>query len=354
MEQNFTEENLYQSPAMTVAHDTRLASSEIAELWKTCMLYSVMNCMMQFFLQHVQDRDIRPLIEEALSIAETRANTAADFLRKDKRAVPRGFGDQDVDLAAPWLFSDLFCLYYIKNQVKVDLSINSMACSMAVRPDIIDFYARCLDSTLRLWKRIADTMLNKGVFIKPPYVSTVEKVDYVKKQSFLGGILGQQRSLLAVEIEQLHFGIITNEVGRTLLTGFRQTARSSVVRSYMERGLKLAGKYISLFGNILREGEVTSPMHWDAFSTVSESTVPPFSDKLMMFHTVSLNDVGIINFAVSLSSSMRSDLIGIFAGIIPEIASYTEDGINIMIDNGWFEEPPRVLDRDKLSNIQKH
>lgn len=31
-----------------------------------------------------------------------------------------------------------------------------------------------------------------------------------------------------------------------------------------------------------------------------------------------------------------------------------EDGINIMIENSWFEEPPRTIDRRELVNDLKH
>jgi hypothetical protein len=32
-----------------------------------------------------------------------------------------------------------------------------------------------------------------------------------------------------------------------------------------------------------------------------------------------------------------------------EIAAFAEDGLNIMIDNGWLEQPPQATDRDKLA-----
>ena len=41
--------------------------------------------------------------------------------------------------------------------------------------------------------------------------------------------------MLSVEIEQLYFGIITNEVGKTLLTGFRQVTPSPELRDYMDK-----------------------------------------------------------------------------------------------------------------------
>jgi nitrogen fixation protein len=33
-----------------------------------------------------------------------------------------------------------------------------------------------------------------------------------------------------------------------------------------------------------------------------------------------------------------------------EILQYAEDGANIMIDNGWREQPPQAPDRDQLAN----
>jgi len=32
-----------------------------------------------------------------------------------------------------------------------------------------------------------------------------------------------------------------------------------------------------------------------------------------------------------------------------EIGAYAEDGANIMIDNGWLEQPPGAADRDLLA-----
>ncbi|MCM2535776.1 DUF3231 family protein [Neobacillus pocheonensis] len=32
------------------------------------------------------------------------------------------------------------------------------------------------------------------------------------------------------------------------------------------------------------------------------------------------------------------------------MAAFAEDGANIMIENGWLEEPPMAVDRDELIN----
>ena len=70
----------------------------------------------------------------------------------------------------------------------------------------------------------------------------------------------------------------------------------------------------------------------------------------MMHHTLLLIAAGFVNYATSMASSPRRDLTAIYTRCMAETASYSNDGTNIMIENGWMEEPPRVVDRDELIN----
>ncbi|MDD4239060.1 MAG: DUF3231 family protein [Desulfotomaculaceae bacterium] len=63
---------------------------------------------------------------------------------------------------------------------------------------------------------------------------------------------------------------------------------------------------------------------------------------------------GITNTAVSLASSPRLDLALMYGRLIVQTADFANDGIKIMIDNGWLEEPPRYVDRSELVNTTKH
>ncbi|WNF35110.1 DUF3231 family protein [Bacillaceae bacterium IKA-2] len=83
------------------------------------------------------------------------------------------------------------------------------------------------------------------------------------------------------------------------------------------------------------------------------STITPYSEKLMMFHTATLNSVGIGHYGRSLGLSPRRDLGANYLRLSAEIALYAEDGTNIMIDNGWLEQPPQATDRDQLNKNQK-
>jgi hypothetical protein len=232
---------------------------------------------------------------------------------------------------------------------KIALNMNSMALTMSARLDVIDFYHKQIDVTMDLWEKIARIMLEKGIFIRPPVITTNEQVDFVKRD-----FLNKNRPLLAIEIEQLYFSITTNEVGQTLLTGFHQVVRSNEVRKYMKQGIDFAGRIIDECSAILRSNGIASSMHWDANGTVTGSTTPPFSDKLMVFLVTIMNAAGIANSAVSLSSSPRPDLALMYGRLIAQTADFANDGAKILIDNGWLEEPPRYVDRSKLVNTTKH
>ena len=82
---------------------------------------------------------------------------------------------------------------------------------------------------------------------------------------------------------------------------------------------------------------------------VTDSKVPPFSDKLMMYHVAALTASGIGQYGVAMSVSPRHDLSVIYARLSAELAHFSDDGANIMINNGWMEYPPVSADRKKLA-----
>jgi spore coat protein CotF len=74
----------------------------------------------------------------------------------------------------------------------------------------------------------------------------------------------------------------------------------------------------------------------------------------MIFHMTMMNAAGISNYAVSLASSPRPDLALMYGKQIVQTADFANDGLKIMIDNGWMEEPPRYIHRSELVNTVKH
>jgi hypothetical protein len=69
----------------------------------------------------------------------------------------------------------------------------------------------------------------------------------------------------------------------------------------------------------------------------------------MMYHTSTAVTIAIDNCGAGLSMSFRSDVAVEFSQLIGRIGKYGKDGIRIMIEQGWMEEPPMATDRKKLA-----
>lgn len=335
-----------------IHHQAPLTSSELANLWRSNTYYAMLRCFYKHFSSTLVDPELRPSVEYCLSILEKRVNRSSEILSMEGQPIPKGFGDEDIDLGTPRLFTDLFIYHYTLNMIKVGIPLSATNFTNSVRTDVRDFYTECITSTTKLANPFIEIMLEKGIYVRPSIINTFKEIDIVKKQNFLSGFLGERRPLLAQEISQLFLGIRTNQIGGALLTGFKQSAKSEQVRAYMARGAEIARKHLSIFNSALQQEDIPVPM--PSGELVTDSTIPPFSDKLMMEHVVVLGGIGVGNYATSVSTSLRHDLSASYVRLITEAANYGEDGINIMIENGWFEEPLRTIDRRELGKEQIH
>lgn len=344
--------NKMQEKAFAAAADAALNATEIAALWNSYMQYTMFTCVFKRFSHTAEDKDVRPIMEDTVDICTQRVNKVAEILNKEGLPIPIGFSDNDVNWKAPRLFSDNYFLYYLINANKIAVGINGLSLVTSGRADVRDFFRHCVDSSMHLFNNTVDVLLSKGLYIRPPVVSVVKTPSYVNNQDFLGGFLSQKRSLLVQEISALFYGIITNNVGKRLLMGFRQTTTSHQVRKFMDRGINMANNLIDTFSASLTRENVPDPIPWDFM--VTDSTTPIFSDKLMMFHTVMITSAGVLNYAASIATSPRHDLMVDYFKAIAGVANYLEDGTNIMIENGWYEEPFRTVDRRELINKLEH
>jgi hypothetical protein len=332
-----------------IEHNVRLTSAEIANLWSSYMSDSMAKCVLRYFLEKVEDTQIKPIIEYALSLAEKHIQTMADIFISEAHPIPQAFTDEDVDVTAPRLFADTFLLTYLKQMARVGVNSNSMALALSTRSDVVHFYTECLASSAELNNKATALKLSKGIYIRPPYISVPENVEFVQKQNFLNGLFGENRPLLAVEIAHLYANVQTNGFGKAMLIGFSHVAKSKDVREYTARGKEVYGKHVQVLGTTMQESDLPIPMTWD--TDVMESTVSPFSDKLMMFHVSALNSVGIGDYGVSISMTMRKDLTVNYSRLATELGLYAQDGAKLMIENTWMEQPPQADDRKALAGV---
>ena len=118
----------------------------------------------------------------------------------------------------------------------------------------------------------------------------------------------------------------------------------------MTRGKKIASKHIEIFSTILKKVNILAPTpHWNDM-VVTDSTVAPFSDKLMMAILMYANEGGMGFYGAGLALDIRHDIVAKFIRLIIEVGKYGTDGIKIKIKNGWLEQPPQA---EKVASLYR-
>ncbi len=69
----------------------------------------------------------------------------------------------------------------------------------------------------------------------------------------------------------------------------------------------------------------------------------------MMYHASLAGNIAVQNFGGALSQMLRHDLAAEFIKLILLVEKFNNDGVNMMIEHGWFEEPYTAPDRKGLS-----
>jgi len=324
----------------------RLTAAEMSSLWTQYLNDTLAVCVGSYFLKNVEDEEVRPIVKFAFEGSQNNISIMKELFKKDEFPVPLGFTEQDVNVNAPKLFSDTFILMYYRQMSILGMAASSAALGLATRPDVVDFHKRVLKLSVHLQDLTRDLMLKQGIYVKPPYISTPDHVDFVEKKHFLSGFFGKRRALTSVEISHLFLNVQTNGIGKALIMGFAQIAQQQDVKQFLIEGKKIAQKHIDNFSDILKKEDLPAPMSWDA--AVSDSTARVFSDKLIMFHVSAMIAAGIGNYGLAMAASPRHDIGLQYASLVPEISAYANNGAKIMIKHGWMEEPPQTDDRDKL------
>jgi hypothetical protein len=329
------------------ALNDNLTSAEMGKLWATYMGNTMSKCVLNYFLNHVDDQEIKKVLENALALSEEFVQTIREIFTQADFPVPIGFTVDDVNVGAPRLFHDEFYLHYLDYVGKAGLSLYVIALPLMTRLDIRAFFTYVVDSTTKLLNQVIELLIAKGLLVKPPYIPAPRKVDFVKKQNYLNGFFGKVRPLHGLEIAHLYDNIQNNESSRAILIGFSQVAKLQQVREYFVKGVEISYKHIEIFSQMLhKENLPSSPL---LGHLVTDSTFAPFSDKLMLFHKLDMFSMRIRAYGNSVAVNGRHDIGVKYAQCVLDVANYAEDGVNIMIDLGWMEQPPGAIDRDALA-----
>ncbi|WP_318505027.1 DUF3231 family protein [Bacillus sp. T3] len=328
-----------------------LSAAEVGKLWATYMGNTMAKQVLKFFLHHCEDSKIKKVVENALNLSEGIVSRIEELFRSEQFPTPVGFTEDDLNLDAPRLFVDDFYLHYLKYAGKAGLTLYGIAVPLMTRLDVREFYSNVIELTVKLINQVNDIFMDKGLMMKIPTIPIPEKVDFVKKQNYLNGFLGDIRPLHGLEVAHLFDNIENNATSKAVLTGFYQVAKNDDVRKYFHKGKDLTVSHIEHFEQILHKDDMPAPSFLDHL--VTTSTIAPFSDKLMMFHKIDMFSMRIRAYGNSLSVNGRKDLGVDYSRFLAEVGLYVKEGAEIFIDHGWMEQPPEVADRDHLSSQEK-
>jgi hypothetical protein len=327
--------------------DNPFTAVEMGKLWATYVGNSMSNQILKYFLKHVEDEDIKVLLENSLALTVDFMKKIEKFFSKEDFPIPVGFTEEDVNLGAPRLFEDQFYVHYLKYAAKAGLSIYAIAVPLMMREDIREFFIHCNQCTTVLLGQLNNVLMEKGYIIKAPLIPVPRHVDYIKKENYLNGFFGEVRELHALEITHLYDNIENNITSKALLTAFSQVAKNEKIRSFFLRGKEITDREVQRFQDKLHKENLPFPSQIDHL--VTESTFSPFSDKIMLFHKVDMFAIKIRSFGNSMAVNGRRDIALMYTKSLAEVSLFVEDGAMMLIENGWMEQPPKALDRTDLA-----
>ncbi|WP_409294672.1 DUF3231 family protein [Peribacillus sp. SCS-26] len=322
-----------------------LTAPEIAALWSQYMNDSLSKCVLLSFLGSCRDGRIREVLQFALMLSERHLEKGGGFLLNENYPLPVGFQEED-NKSAPPLFSESFMLFYIYIMSIHGMTRYAGAIGIIIREDQRRYFMECCNETMELYNKSITVLADIGLISRPPTLHNRHEVEFIKKESYMENLFSGDRPLNVIEISGMYLNLQKTDLKAVLETGFGQTAQSKEVKAFMKRAKKLCEKHFDLLASILRDNELPAPRNYSA--EVTDSTSPPFSDKLMLYHTAMLLSSAIGYFGEALSVSQRKDLSSCYTRMIAEIALLAEDGMELLIRKGWMEQPPSAADRKGL------
>lgn len=326
-----------------------LVATEIAGLWTTYEINSLSLCMHKHFLKNVDDKKTKALIQEALELSEKHNKDISNIFSLENIPTPLGFGESDVNLDAPRLFTDTFYLFYLSNMASFGIDGYSLITRYVARSDIRRFFQDCIAEAGELYGKVVDLCLEQGTYIRSPRVEFDKKVSFIEKDTFLQGILKKPRPITAREITNAFSGILIDVMWQGMCEAFGQTTSSKKVKDFCFEGRNIASVHRQKFSDLLFSEHLPVPSFSESF--VTDSTTQTFSDRLIMQHILILCNFAFSVDAVAIASSLRSDLIAIHTQYGAEIAKYASKGMDIMIENKWLEQPPQAVRHEELATV---
>jgi hypothetical protein len=322
--------------------------SEVGSLWQTYQEKTLIMRFLEYFIEKSDDNQAKNILGGLWQELNFYVKEMEDIFSKQGMVIPVGFTAEDVRIGAPKLFDNGFDVMFVRILKEVSMGLYTLGMNMTYNKEVMAIYEGLTTVTQKIYKLSTLYLLEKGILSLPPKVSMPTKNEFIKSKKFMEGHMfsGNKRTLTDLEVGILHHNLEANNIGMQLITGFAQCAQNPEAKQYFIKGKELAKKQIKVMEDLLLEADVQ--LSATSGATVTASTVPPFSDKLMMHCIYILNGFSIVGSGTGAFFSLRNDIAMKSMLLAKDIYFYAQEGIEILIKNGWFEEPPQMEDRSKI------
>jgi hypothetical protein len=294
-------------------------------------------------LKIVKDPEIHRAFEMAHTMSQKHIKVIESLFDQEKFPIPKGFTEEDVHLDAPPLFTENFCLLDLHAMSIQGSQAYSLAYGVAVREDIRNFYYQCNIDSMDMCNKSIEVLASKGLLEKPPYFITPKKSTTIKSLKYVTDVFGEPRKLNTIESGNLFFNLQKSMIAKGIFLAFEQCCKDKEVKQFLAKSIDKANKHIGIFSNVLLKENIHSPRSLE--SEITNSTVAPFSEKLMLFLSGFLVAAAISYYGTASVAVMRADL-SIFCekAILEDILLYGSFG-KLAIQKNWVEQPPESDDR---------
>lgn len=321
-----------------------LTANESGLLWTQYIQNSMAIPLLEYFRLINEDKTLEPVIALARDIAENGVQQCQTFFEEAGLTVPYGYSLDDMNPNAQKLFTEAFMLAFIEHMGKVGLTSDGLSLGTSARQDVRLFFTDRMNKQDQLYNLCVNTGMEQGLYTWAPQIEVGNHVEFIEGKGYYHPF--SKRSLNTIEILHLYENAKNNYLGEAVCQAFAQTSKNKTVKNFMRKGKEISTKHRKIFSKILDESDIVTPSHSSNYLT--NLTDPVFSDRLMMYMVNVFATSGHANYANGATHSLRYDIVYTYHRLCVDAAFYTKNGLDIMIHNGWFEEPPQAPDKQKL------
>jgi hypothetical protein len=320
--------------------DFKPTAGEISNLWRFIIGNQAHLCLLEHWMFHAEDEELKMILQQSKDLANQIVKQGLELYQHAGFPQPVGFSlEKDVTPNVPRLFSDKAVFFILQVLSEYGVYAYGLTLGKIETTEVMSFfYNTCLKNSSELYLSLTELIKKKGYQHQSVYIPVNKQVEFVNEQSFLAGWLGEQRQVSATEIDSLIFSLRGVILAKTIYMALSQIAQDSKVKKFCQRGTEITKKRVEKIQSLNTAENL--PFQATFETELTDSSISPFSERLIMFEAVSLAEIAVARYGNALSAVARRDLGLLFARYIVEANTFLDDGVSLMIEKKWFEQPP--------------